>query len=88
MASAQPNCARSRCAAGGRFGTAKENVPYPVHAFRPRKISDPMPAPSRPGISTMVAIGPPSPEASSSKNAAASGFPNSVLIAAKLPSPR
>jgi hypothetical protein len=33
----------------------------------------------------MVAIGPPSPEASSSKNAPASGFPSSVLIPAKLP---
>jgi len=33
----------------------------------------------------MVAIGPPSPEASSRRNAAASGFPNSVLMAAKLP---
>ena len=33
----------------------------------------------------MVATGPPSPEASSSKNAPASGFPSSVLTPAKLP---
>ena len=32
-----------------------------------------------------MAIGPPSPEASSSKTAPASGLPSTVLIAAKLP---
>ena len=85
MASAQPSWATSRRAAGARFGTVRENVPYPVHAFRPRKISDPSPAPSRPGISAMVAMGSPSPEASSSKTAPVSGFPSSVLTPAKLP---
>ena len=52
---------------------------------RPRKISAPMPAESSPGTSTTPSIGPPSPAASSSRNAPSSGDPNSALIAAKLP---
>ena len=54
-------------------------------ASRPRKISDPTPAASSPGTSTTPSIGPPSPAASSSRNAPRSGDPNSVLTAAKLP---
>ena len=52
---------------------------------RPRKISAPMPAESSPGTSTTPSIGPPSPAASSSRNAPSSGDPNSALTAAKLP---
>ena len=48
-------------------------------------MSVPMPAASRPGTSTRPSIGPPRPEASSSRNAPISGEPSSELIAAKLP---
>ena len=52
---------------------------------RPRKISVPRPAARSPGTSTSTSIGPPRPEASSSRNAPSSGDPNSELMAAKLP---
>src|SRR3954452_13553958 len=66
---------------GGRLGIASENVPNPVAESSPVKISAPIPAASRPGKSTAVAIAPASPDASISRNAAASGVPSSVLIA-------
>ncbi len=69
----------------GSPGIAKLNVPSPVIESSPRKISVPMPAASRPGTSTRPSIGPPRPEASSSRNAPISGEPSSELIAAKLP---
>ena len=49
------------------------------------KISDPTPAATRPGTSTSPSVGPPSPEASISRNAPSRGDPSSVLTAAKLP---
>ena len=52
---------------------------------RPRKISVPRPAARSPGTSTSTSIGPPRPEASSSRNAPGSGEPSSELMAAKLP---
>ena len=66
-------------------GDGREKVPRPVSESRPRKISEPSPAASRPGTSTRPSIGPPSPDASSSRNAPTSGEPSSELIAAKLP---
>ena len=48
-------------------------------------MSVPRPAASRPGTSTRPSIGPPRPEASSSRKAPISGEPSSELIAAKLP---
>ena len=69
----------------GSPGIAKLNVPSPVSESSPRKISVPMPAASRPGTSTRPSIGPPRPDASSSRNAPISGEPSSELIAAKLP---
>ena len=85
IASAQPNIASVSGPGCGRSGTTSENVPRPVMSSRPRKISAPMPAESRPGTSTTPSIGPPSPAASSSRNAPSSGDPNSALTAAKLP---
>ena len=64
---------------------ASENVPSPVQSSRPMKINDPTPAASSPGSSTRPSVGPPSPEASISRNAPSSGEPSSVLTAAKLP---
>jgi hypothetical protein len=49
------------------------------------KISEPTPEASRPGSSTRPSVGPPSPDASISKNAPTRGEPSKVLIAAKLP---
>ena len=66
-------------------GTARENVPKPVRLSSPTKMSEPMPAASRPGTSTTLIMAPPSPAASISRNAPASGDPSSVLMAAKLP---
>ena len=57
----------------GRPGMASENVPSPVQASRPMKISEPTPAASRPGTSTSSSMDPPSPEASISRNAPVSG---------------
>ena len=70
---------------GGRPGIASENVPSPVQASRPMKMSEPTPAASRPGTSTTCIIAPPRPEASISRNAPVRGDPSSVLMAAKLP---
>ena len=67
------------------FGTASENVPKPVHASSPTKMSEPTPAASRPGTSTTPSMGPPSPDTSIIRNAPTIGDPNSVLMAAKLP---
>ena len=69
----------------GRSGIARENVPKPVSESRPMKISAPTPEASSPGRSTAVASAPPTLDASSSRNAPASGVPSRVLIAAKLP---
>jgi len=49
------------------------------------KISEPIPAANRPGNSTTPIMGPPSPDASISRNAPRMGDPSSVLIEAKLP---
>src|SRR5437764_268706 len=49
--------------AEGRLGIASENVPNPVAESSPVKISAPIPAASRPGKRTAVAIAPASPEA-------------------------
>jgi len=64
---------------------ASENVPSPVRLSRPLKMSEPMPAASRPGSSTSSSVAPPSPDASISRKAPSSGEPSSVLMAAKLP---
>ena len=48
-------------------------------------MSAPTPEASSPGTSTRPIIGPPSPDASISKNAPVIGDPSSVLMAAKLP---
>ena len=85
MTSAQPNWARSGWANGGTSGNDREKVPSPVQESRPMKISDPTPAATRPGTSTSPSVGPPSPEASISRNAPSRGDPSSVLTAAKLP---
>ena len=85
MAIAQRNSAPVGLPTDGRFGTASENVPKPVQASRPTKISEPIPAASRPGTSTTPSIGPPIPATSIIRNAAGSGDPSSVLMAAKLP---
>ena len=71
----------------GRPGMASERVPKPVRESRPMKTSVPMPADSSPGTSTTPSMGPPRPEASSSRNAPRSGEPSSELMAAKLPAP-
>ena len=75
MTSAQPNWARSGWANGGTSGNASEEVPSPVLASRPMKISDPTPAATRPGTSTRPSVGPPSPEASISRNARVGASP-------------
>ena len=85
MAIAHPNSAPSGWLKGGRLGTASEKVPWPVHASNPMKISEPIPAATRPGTSTSPSIGPPSPDASITKKAPVSGEPRRVLTAAKLP---
>src|SRR5271169_2679006 len=85
IASAQPNSAPVGVPTWGRPGIARENVPSPVRWSRPRKISEPTPAASRPGTSTSSSMAPASPEASISRNAPSSGEPSSVLMAAKLP---
>ena len=48
-------------------------------------MSKPVPAASRPGSSTSPIIGPPSPDASLSRNAPVMGDPSSVAMAVKLP---
>ena len=48
-------------------------------------MSEPVPAASRPGSSTSPSIGPPSPDASLSRNAPVMGDPSSVAMAVKLP---
>ena len=83
--SAQRNSAPSGVPKGGMLGTASENVPKPVQASSPTKMSEPTPAASRPGTSTTPSKGPPSPDTSIMRNAPTMGDPNSVLIAAKLP---
>ena len=85
ITSAQPNWARSGCEYAGRFGMARENVPNPVQASSPTKISAPMPAASRPGSRATSSMAPPRPATSISRNAAGSGEPNRVAMAAKLP---
>ena len=85
IATAQPNSATVGWPKPGRPGRASENVPSPVRLSRPMKMSEPMPAVSRPGSSTRPSIGPPSPDASISKNAPVMGDPSSVAMAAKLP---
>lgn len=84
-ATAQPNSAISGRAKCGRCGKASENVPNPVQLSRPVNISAPTPDASRPGSSTSSSVAPPMPLASMSRKAPTSGFPSSVLIAAKLP---
>jgi hypothetical protein len=84
MASAQANWATSGRSNGGRSGSARENVPCPVHESRPMKTSVPMPG-SRIGRSSGRSIGPPMPTASISRNAPLSGEPKRALMAAKLP---
>ena len=69
----------------GRLGIASENVPSPVQASRPMKMSEPTPAARRPGTRTSSSMAPAIPDASMRRKAASSGEPNSVLIAAKLP---
>ncbi len=69
----------------GMSGIARENVPKPVRLSSPTKMSEPMPAASKPGTKTTPIMAPPSPAASISRNAPASGDPSSVLMAAKLP---
>ena len=64
---------------------ASENVPSPVRLSRPTKMSAPTPEASSPGSSTRPIMGPPSPDASISKNAPVMGDPSRVLMAAKLP---
>ena len=83
----QPNIAPVGLPNSGRSGIASERVPRPVRESRPMKMSVPMPADKSPGTSTTPTMPPPSPEASSSKNAPRSGEPRSELIAAKLPAP-
>ena len=85
MTRAQPNSPAVGEPKCGRPGMAREKVPRPVQAFSPMKMSEPMPAASRPGTSTSPSIGPPSPDASISRNAPMMGEPSSVLMAAKLP---
>ena len=80
--------AEHRHGRGAEVGQSRDRereVPSPVRSSRPVKISEPMPAASSPGTSTTPSIGPPSPAASSSRNAPSSGDPSSALIAAKLP---
>ncbi len=67
---------------------AREKVPHPVRLSSPTKTRVPMPAARRPGTSTRPSTGPPSPEASMSRNAPMIGDPSRVLIAAKLPGSR
>ena len=64
---------------------ASENVPSPVRLSRPTKMSAPTPEASSPGSSTRPIVGPPSPDASISRNAPVMGDPSRVLMAAKLP---
>ena len=45
----------------GMEPTARENDPNPVRLLRPTKISEPTPAASSPGTSTISIIGPPKP---------------------------
>ena len=81
---AQKNSATFGVVNVGMSGTAREKSPKPVHESSPMKMSEPMPAASRPGTSTTPSIAP-SPDTSMSRNAPVSGDPRSVLIAAKLP---
>ena len=83
--SAQRNSAPSGGPTGGMLGTASENVPKPVQASSPTKMSEPTPAASRPGTSTTPSKAPPSPDTSIIRNAPTMGDPSSVLMAAKLP---
>ena len=69
----------------GRFGTASEKVPKPVRLSRPTKISEPMPAASRPGNQDHAQHGAADPGDLHQEKRAGSGDPNIVLIAAKLP---
>ena len=85
IAIAQPNSAPVGWLKPGMPGRASENVPSPVRLSRPMKMSEPIPAASSPGSSTTPSIGPPSPDASISKNAPVRGDPSSVLTAAKAP---
>ena len=87
IAIAQPNIATVGAPNSGSPGSASVNVPSPVIWFNPRKMSVPMPAASSPGTRTTPSIGPPSPAASSSRNAPMSGEPSSELIAANDPAP-
>ena len=85
MTIAQPNSAMVGDPTAGRSGMAREKVPKPVSESRPVKISAPTPAPAGRAAARRWPAAPPRPEASSSRNAPASGVPSSVLIAAKLP---
>ena len=64
---------------------ASEKVPCPVNESSPTNTRNPIPAASRPGSSATASIVPPSPATSSIRNAATTGDPSNVLIAAKLP---
>ena len=85
IGTAHRNSATVGVPAVGRFGTASEKVPKPVRLSRPTKISEPMPAASSPGTRITPSMGPPIPATSIRRNAAGSGDPNIVLMAAKLP---
>ena len=85
MTRAQPNSPTVGWLKGGSPGMAREKVPSPVQLSRPTKISEPIPAASRPGSSTTPIMAPASPDASISRKAPRMGDPKSVLIEAKLP---
>ena len=75
---------------GPTWGTSEmvsEKFPNPVKSFRPTKISEPTPAASKPGISTISMVGPPNPMTSMRRNAPVKGEPSNVAMAAKLPAP-
>ena len=87
MPTAQRNSAPVGDPVWGICGMLNEKVPNPVRWSRPTKTSDPTPAASRPGNSTISMVGPPSPTTSMSRKAPTRGEPRSVAIAAKLPAP-
>ncbi len=85
IAIAHPNSATVGVPTLGRSGMVSEKLPSPVQLSSPTKMSDPMPAATRPGTSTSPIVGPARPEASMSRNAPSSGDPSRVLMALKLP---
>ena len=85
MTSAHAMVATVGFTAGGTVGSASEKVPSPVQLSRPTKTSAPMPEASSPGSATRLSVAPLTPATSMIRNAARSGEPKSVLMAAKLP---